>query len=1568
MDDFYKVKGVDGGDNGHQNDDEPNSDVDAESDSPSLLRVALSAGYIHLAQTRRGPPVSSNSRNPSSPAQGSTTDSTPKATSSALSTASQDHATLNLIKAAQAIASQKSHNTPIDKTNIDPITLAALSSLGQFSQASNGVLVNIIDPTTPHNAGNNGVTYNQTSPASLPPNLTVNTPPTAGKAVGGLFKTLQKGHAASSHNTPSWEQSNAIHSNLHLFSKLQTTFTRDYNSTLHSLSYSNPRTSTTASPSMGTIAHLPIRLGLTIQPISDPDRWHEGPYCHVYIAACDNVDHYRAKVRPAIRAFVNQIEGSGIGIQEDSRHNGRMESPDSGHNTASSSPPPPPMSTPMSGKKVKPNTANEKALVKAGLAAGKTSAAGNFGSRYIIVFVPTSGSSHANTTNGGGGFGGFRAGRNKAGGVVPASEDSSLRQSENSLDGSSHNAAAALPPGPIAHSSKDVKELYMKFIKDFPKGRIVILGTLMDGSDAEEGDDSSRIASMSPLKNQEWKAFLHNLGGAIVDGFGDRVKRYDEELRRLDSKRAAFVRKMSGEKLPTNNDDEAKGFDLSHFFLVKESLAFTYEQMQMPDEAKLQYEELEAFLPEEAWRQLAQSADRDSINDIDYNLALAGDSEEFRRYVKSSGQDLRGVSRLVLQYMYVRQMRLLFQIGGAVEVLTRSKDFLAREYRNRLADIATEFGMRWKSELENVGINSSSDKVLARQELLKKDKRMREAEVEAWALSSCWDIKCASDHYFNFAASLDSAKQETPQLASYSAEKDAARCLAELLEFAILRLTRIGDLSLGENGIKANPIRRATSERPVDTKSPWKPWKELQKRRAQKQPLVDAVSGDQLTSTEWELDLPSNVSSWLRKAFANKSRYEETYLELAESAVHFNRLAGRFRFASRLEDNRAEVFISRGDFESAASVLANNVSACSRDQWNRAHYWRIFRLACSQRMSGDVLAYLETLTQSFNPKLASVAPQKTSALFQSDLEAIIGDPSVASSRWGAFPFLETELSIDTEVSKQSSQPLPFLRRKLAKHLSYVGDELKFSLKITSHLPRHIMVHGIRLYLLTLEKYENVYKRDGVVTEDDAFRVLEIEAPIKIEPGEMEFSFSWLPMSYNIYVAATVEIQWKEASFFYDSALVRKPIIGLDIQPSEPTQTIELNPLFLIPGHIQNVRFLFQSGSDIVTEGRVKFICSEGLQVVPPNTEASKVDEAWSDECIVPLKAKPGERIVITTLAKSDAKHGEGGDTVQTIKARVETFYRHSSYDSVMAAGEEPESNPMNTLLEAMVTTLDRPALSVDDAEGFSFNDEEFMINVTLQCNSPIPFSVKEWHLDLPLPLQLSGDGDFNHHMFRQAIHEGEMLMMGFKCMKSTKLLNNNTPCEKPVLRVVLQDDFGKSFLQVLPLNLERIYNQISKEDTYAEMYTATAELQCLALDGTVGHPVPFVYNLNTHSLTRPKRKKQSDSQSIVSEAGCRVLYTILSDGSDWIVSGKVQGILDLSSGADTVTLQFRGIPTQSGILRSFPELFLEYLPGKSSSQSFETPPIIVQCNNPEYFKSLAYTTSTSLAVPASNEF
>ncbi|KAG7355339.1 hypothetical protein IV203_004695 [Nitzschia inconspicua] len=47
-----------------------------------------------------------------------------------------------------------------------------------------------------------------------------------------------------------------------------------------------------------------------IVPVIDPAEWHTGPFCQVYIAACERLDHYQTKVKPALQAFVSQIESA----------------------------------------------------------------------------------------------------------------------------------------------------------------------------------------------------------------------------------------------------------------------------------------------------------------------------------------------------------------------------------------------------------------------------------------------------------------------------------------------------------------------------------------------------------------------------------------------------------------------------------------------------------------------------------------------------------------------------------------------------------------------------------------------------------------------------------------------------------------------------------------------------------------------------------------------------------------------------------------------------------------------------------------------------------------------------------------------------------------------------------------------------------------------------------------------------------------------------------------------------------------------------------------------------------
>ena len=57
-------------------------------------------------------------------------------------------------------------------------------------------------------------------------------------------------------------------------------------------------------------------------------------------------------------------------------------------------------------------------------------------------------------------------------------------------------------------------------------------------------------------------------------------------------------------------------------------------------------------------------------------------------------------------------------------------------------------------------------------------------------------------------------------------------------------------------------------------------------------------------------------------------------------------------------------------------------------------------------------------------------------------------------------------------------------------------------------------------------------------------------------------------------------------------------------------------------------------------------------------------------------------------------------------------------------------------------------------------------------------------------------------------------------------------------------------------------------------------------------------------------------------------------------------------------VEFVGIPTQSGVIKRWPEILLEY---DSSLTSAKAPPITVNVRYPEFFNSLAYTHHAALA-------
>jgi len=357
-----------------------------------------------------------------------------------------------------------------------------------------------------------------------------------------------------------------------VYENLTSIFEHDYGSTLRSVQYKNIRTGET-----NIIRSLPVRPVITrhgsiggtvssggtqntmpwggtvstaILPVSDSSEWHTGPFCHVYIAACESTVHYRTKIRPSLRAFVSQLE---------STHSNTSGNQQGGHSAD-----------------------------------------------YLIVYIPTGdgraiatkkhtkeSSANNSTTNKNNNTSGFfqkarqRFGGNSASQSQIDDDDVNSKDSMDScddvvditgnpsLDGDDVDSGSISTMMTLQHLSRNERALYKKISLDFPNGKVCVLSTtsLNDGSSDSEGGLAIRV--------QEWNAFNRILGIVIVNGFQDRCRRYKDELKRLDAQRATAATAAKNYESGGNISNKPQrrnpySFNISHFFLVKESLASSY--------------------------------------------------------------------------------------------------------------------------------------------------------------------------------------------------------------------------------------------------------------------------------------------------------------------------------------------------------------------------------------------------------------------------------------------------------------------------------------------------------------------------------------------------------------------------------------------------------------------------------------------------------------------------------------------------------------------------------------------------------------------------------------------------------------------------------------------------------------------------------------------------------------------------------------------------------------------------------------------------------------------------------
>lgn len=358
-----------------------------------------------------------------------------------------------------------------------------------------------------------------------------------------------------------------------------------------------------------------------------------------------------------------------------------------------------------------------------------------------------------------------------------------------------------------------------------------------------------------------------------------------------------------------------------------------------------------------------------------------------------------------------------------------------------------------------------------------------------------------------------------------------------------------------------------------------------------------------------------------------------------------------------------------------------------------------------------------------------------------------------------------------------------------------------------------------------------------------------------------------------------------------------------------------------------MRLYFYAGSDIVQRGLVELFCSKGLKVLEPNTDID--EEKWTSNCSFKLKScQPGEKLTMIVTVKCDAidsytvnsplqdKTVGRNIPLQTLDAVITTSYHHKLYANELESGALKQCAPMSAILQANVTTLERPALTISDSQAFFYSDNAVVLNATVNCNTPVPFSLKKWNVTFPSYLILEVNGDLNDGLFNRSVIEGEELFFGFKCtVKLPEMpgLHN----ERPLLNIILQDHFGKSFLQVLPLNIDGFYEMILNECNGNKSNSATMNFSLTSNEGLVGLPVTFKCDIDCSSLNI------MDTSDL--------LYSLTCDDSDWIIGGKIRGALNMPDGETCCSLEFVGIPTTSGEIKRFPKIELIQASSPSSS-------------------------------------
>ncbi|KAF8602102.1 hypothetical protein BDV93DRAFT_220356 [Ceratobasidium sp. AG-I] len=370
-----------------------------------------------------------------------------------------------------------------------------------------------------------------------------------------------------------------------------------------------------------------------------------------------------------------------------------------------------------------------------------------------------------------------------------------------------------------------------------------------------------------------WTDLIAKIKEAIVTTLDGRVAERMDDVRRTEAQRAV------------------PGWNFCTFFVLKESIAESFEGMTLLDAALIQYSELEA-----SFYQVLKEKNLSWFGKLG-GTAPGDDAAPLLSVSKKPYRDLilsNTISVFDFRcYLLARQCLLLAKMGAIAEAATKANRFISSFART----------------------------------LRENENSLSEPFLESWMYSCALNVVDECDAWLASASGQESTSDSKGL--SYS----AAKC--ELLELARAQLDKIG--------IRAGHLPRTV---PFTTSLPDQPSKSRPTSASfdPHAPVVDPEDAEYR-----RLSRAGVTNAALLQAMSNASEFDELYKQTVTRTIDTCNASGRSRTVSRLQGVLAALHLHRGELPDAQSIYSELPSQYIEQYWTFLEsYMRAQHLAATK--------------------------------------------------------------------------------------------------------------------------------------------------------------------------------------------------------------------------------------------------------------------------------------------------------------------------------------------------------------------------------------------------------------------------------------------------------------------------------------------------------------------------------------------------------------------------------------------------------------------------------------------